>query len=188
MKLFQKTPLLINEFNIFEQKILQLSQSMQISLSDYQIDHLAIRVNHQESAEKWLNLLMKYGKIISDNIVNGRVIYIIKLNMPLNFANQKVSVIELPFPKGKIYPVEGWEHLEIVMPFLKNEMTSQWIERIQNTFLWYKNSQLKLKISEPKVEGEKLPNPSIAVSFWDSSENHTCIKIHPYTIEDVIAI
>ena len=33
-----------------------------------------------------------------------------------------------------------------------------------------------MKVSEPKVEGEQLPNPSIAVSFVDKTENHVCIK------------
>lgn len=186
MILLQENPYLINHFNAFEQNIIVLAKTMNISLSDYQIDHLAIRVNQLESAQQWLSLLMTYGEIISDNIVNGRVIYIIKLHAPLNLANQKVSVIELPFPKGKIYPEEGWEHIEIVMPFLENEATIEWCERIQKKFLWNKNEQLKIKVSEPKVEGEQRPNPSIAVSFKEGTQNHTCIKVHPYTIEDVI--
>ncbi len=184
--LFQQNTELLNEFNTFERKILDLSHTMQITLKDYQIDHIAIRVNQLETAELWLKKLPQCGEVISDNIVNGRPIYIIKLNEPLIMINQKVNVIELPFPKGKIYPVENWEHIEIVMPFSENETIPQWSERILNTFLWHKNSDLKVKISEPKVEGEQLPNPSIAVSFVDSTENHTCIKVHPYTLEKVI--
>ncbi len=184
--LFQQNTELLNEFHTFEKKIIDLSYIMQIVLKDYQIDHIAIRVNQLKKAQEWLAVLVKHGEVISDNVVNGRPIYIVKLNQPIIIANQKVSVMELPFPKGKIYSVEGWEHIEIVMPFIENEITPQWSERISKTFLWDKNDKLKVKISEPKVEGEQLPNPSIAVSLVDSTENHTCIKVHPYTLEKVI--
>ena len=50
-------------------------------------------------------------------------------------------------------------------------------------FLWNKLTQLTIKVSEPKVDGERLPNPSIAVSFTDKTVNHTCIKVHPYSIK-----
>ncbi|MDG6882374.1 Uncharacterized protein conserved in bacteria [Phocoenobacter uteri] len=185
--LFEQNEIFFKKFSLFEEKIKKLAKVMRVSLNNYQIDHLAIRLNQKETAQLCLVTLLKYGKVISDNMVNGRPIYIIKLNEPLIIANQKVDVIELPFPKGKTYPVEGLEHIEIVMPFVENETTQQWCERIQTTFLWHKNPQLKVKVSEPKVDGEQLPNPSIAVSFVDSTENHTCIKIHPYTLEKVIS-
>ncbi|MBR0573920.1 MULTISPECIES: VOC family protein [Pasteurellaceae] len=184
--LFQQNIALLNEFHTFEKKIIELSHIMQIALKDYQIDHIAVRVNQLEKAELWLEQLLKCGEVMSDNVVNGRPIYIIKLNEPLIIANQKVNIIELPFPKGKTYPVENWEHIEIVVPFAENETTQQWCERIQTILLWHQNNKLKVKISEPKVEGEQLPNPSIAVSLVNSKENHTCIKVHPYTLEKII--
>ena len=49
-------------------------------------------------------------------------------------------------------------------------------------------TQLTMKVSEPKVEGEQLSNPSIAVSFVDKTENHVCIKVHPYTIKKILEV
>ncbi|EGV07632.1 YecM protein [Haemophilus pittmaniae HK 85] len=118
----------------FEEKVLQLAQTMGVNLADYQIDHLALRANSTEKAKNWLTALTKYGRILSDNIVNGRPIYIVQLDKPLQFAAQAVDIIELPFPKDKQYPQETWEHIEIVMPFLANESTEQWINRINNLF------------------------------------------------------
>ncbi|OOF36507.1 VOC family protein [Rodentibacter heidelbergensis] len=177
-----------HELTHFEEKIQQLASVMTLNLSDYEIDHIALRVNHEQNAKIWLTALLKYGRILSDNIVNGRPIYLIQLERPLAFAGQFVDVIELPFPKNKQYPQESWEHIEVVMPFLANESTEAWIARIQQQFLWQHLNQLTIKVSEPKVEGERLPNPSIAVSFRDKSTNPFCIKVHPYSIKKILEV
>lgn len=186
--LLENSPALWADFSDFEQKIQQLAKVMGIQLPDYQIDHLALRVNTEENAKNRLTQLTKCGKILSDNIVNGRPIYLIELEKPRIFAGQPVEVIELPFPKNKCYPVEGWEHIEIVIPFLDNETTDQWVTRINQRFLWNELPLLTIKVSEPKVEGEQLPNPSIAVSFTDKTTNHTCIKVHPYPIKKILEV
>ncbi|MDU8923871.1 VOC family protein [Pasteurellaceae bacterium LIM206] len=172
----------------FERKIQELAQQMQINLSDYEIDHLSIRVNSALTGKSWLTALLKCGKILSDNVVNGRVIYLISLDKPLLFAGRFVEIIELPFPKNKCYPEESWEHIEIVSPFLPNESTNDWYQRIQTTFLWNQSSLFNVKSDEPNMEGEQLPNPSVAVSFADKSDNHTCIKVHPYNIKNIIKV
>ncbi|MFZ7276342.1 VOC family protein [Avibacterium endocarditidis] len=172
-----------DEFAKFEQHILQLAEKMALPLQDYVIDHLAVRVNSEQSAQRWLSELLKCGKILSDNLVNGRKIYLIQLDTPLMFANQQVQIVELPFPKNKQYPQEGWEHIEAVIPFLPKETANAWIERINSHFLWNKMTDVCVKVSEPKVEGETLPNPSIAVS----GDNATCIKVHPYHIKTIVA-
>ena len=50
----------------FEKKIQQLAQMMSIDFSNYEIDHLAVRVNNEQNAKNWLTLLLKYGRILSD--------------------------------------------------------------------------------------------------------------------------
>lgn len=159
---------------------------MQLRLDRVEIDHIALRVNKRKSAEDWLTLLLKCGTILSGNIVNGRVIYLIQLDNPIRFSDQFIDIIELPFPKDKVYPVENWEHIEVIIPFEVNETVDEWVTRIRQQFLWEELANLKVKVSEPKVDGEQLPNPSIAVSFVNQLENHTCIKVHPYHIKKII--
>ena len=43
----------------FEEKVLQLAQTMGVNLADYQIDHLALRANSTEKAKNWLTALTK---------------------------------------------------------------------------------------------------------------------------------
>ncbi|WP_249960876.1 VOC family protein [Histophilus somni] len=184
--LFRQSNISLDEFEQFERKIIELAHSMQLRLDRVEIDHIALRVNKRKSAEDWLTLLLKCGTILSGNIVNGRVIYLIQLDNPICFSDQFIDIIELPFPKDKVYPVENWEHIEVIIPFEVNETVDEWVTRIRQQFLWDELANLKVKVSEPKADGEQLPNPSIAVSFVNQLENHTCIKVHPYHIKKII--
>lgn len=174
-------------FQPFEQKIMQLAKVMKLDLEHYEIDHLAIRANTEKTAKDWLTSLLNVGIILNQSEVNGRTIYLIKLFHPEPFLNHQVSIVELPMPK-KVYSEEGWEHIEVVMPFLDGENIENWQNRILNTFGWHENPQLTVKLSQPKVEGEQKLNPTIAVRLAHSSQNHSCIKIHPHAIQTIIEV
>lgn len=185
-EMFQNQTALLADFQDFEQKIQALAEEIHLDLTKYEIDHLSLRVNSEQKAREWLALLLNYGSVLSDNSVNGRVIYLIALTQPLYLAGQAIDVVELPFPKNKHYPQETWEHIEVVVPFLTGETEAEWLARIKNLFLRNQSEGLKVKTSEPKADGEKLVNLSVAISFSDQNHNHTCIKVHPYSIKQII--
>ena len=186
-KIFEKQTALLADFQDFEQKIYSLVQQLNVDFTQYEIDHLSLRVNTEQTAKAWLTLLLEHGSVLSDNLINGRVIYLIQLHEPLRLVQQEVDVVELPFPKDKHYPQETWEHIEVVVPFLPNETAAEWLARIKNTFLWNQPKRFKVKTSEPKGCGEKLLNLSVAVSFVDKMQNPTCIKFHPYSIKQIVS-
>ena len=186
-KIFEKQTALFADFQDFEQKIYSLAQQLNVDFAQYEIDHLSLRVNTEQTAKAWLTLLLEHGSVLSDNLINGRVIYLIQLHEPLRLAQQKVDVVELPFPKDKHYPQETWEHIEVVVPFLSNETAAEWLARIKNTFLRNQPERFKVKTSEPKGSGETLLNLSVAVSFLDKTQNPTSIKFHPYSIKQIVS-
>ena len=186
-EMFQNQIALLADFQDFEQKIQALAAKIHLDLSQYEIDHLSLRVNSDQKAHDWLALLLNYGSVLSDNVVNGRVIYLIALTQPLYLVGQAIEVVELPFPKDKFYPQESWEHIEVVVPFLSDETATAWLARIKNLFLRNQSAELKVKTSEPKAEGEKLANLSVAISFADKLCNHVCIKVHPYSIKQIVS-
>ncbi|AUI66346.1 MULTISPECIES: VOC family protein [Glaesserella] len=172
---------------VFEQKIQQIAEIAKIDLSRYQIDHLAVRMNSNELAEQWRALLLNGSTLLKESEVNGRPIGLFTLNQPLNFCGQQVSVIELPFPKGKIYAEQGWEHIELVVPMLENESVEDWCKRIDSHFSLQNNPELKVKFSQPQVNGERLPNPSVAISLKNATyRNFCCLKLHPYDINTIV--
>ena len=187
-EMFQNQTSLLADFQDFEQKIQALAEEIHLDLTKYEIDHLSLRVNSVQKAREWLALLLNYGSVLSDNSVNGRVIYLISLTQPLYLAGQEIAVVELPLPKDKHYPQETWEHIEVVVPFLTGETEAEWLVRIKNLFLWNQSDDLKVKTSEPTADGETLVNLSVAMSFSDQNHNHTCIKVHPYSIKKIIEV
>jgi len=187
-EMFQNQTAFLADFQDFEQKIQALAAEIHLDLSQYEIDHLSLRVNYEQTANAWLTRLLAYGSVLSDNLINGRVIYLIQLHEPLRLAQQEVDVVELPFPKDKHYPQETWEHIEVVVPFLPNETAAEWLARIKNTYFGNQPERFTLKTSEPKGDGEKLLNLSVAVSFLDKTQNPTCIKFHPYSIKQIVSV
>lgn len=194
----------------FETKIREIAEIVGVDLAEFEIDHLAVRVNTAERAEMWKSVLLgndtvgagfipaqhsdvmggykthPYAELLKESLVNGRPIALLDLHQPLTFCNQAVSIIELPFPKDKTYPTEGWEHIELVVPMAENESVEVWVERLCKRWALRENLQIKLKISEPKVAGERLPNPSIAMCLADKTHpNHCTIKLHPYAIREI---
>ncbi|OOR99062.1 metalloprotein [Haemophilus paracuniculus] len=186
-KIFENLTACFGDLARFSRQIADIAKVARIDLSPLVIDHLAVRMNDLTTAEQWREMLQSQSRLLKMSEVNGRPIYLFELNAPLVFLDQSVSIIELPFPKGKIYPEQGWEHIEAVFPMLEGESVEAWIERTLTTFGLAENPELTLKISEPKVAGERLPNPSVAITLKSgTSLNNCCLKVHPYGINDVI--
>lgn len=186
-KFFEKMTACFGDLSQFEQKIQQIAEIAGIDLSRYEIDHLAVRMNQTETAEQWRTLLLEGSTLLKESDVNGRPIGLFTLTQAVKFCGQNVKIVELPFPKDKIYQQEGWEHIEIVFPMKEAETVKQWQERALSQFKLMENNELKVKISQPKVEREALPNPSIAISLRNVTFCNTCcLKLHPYDINSVV--
>ena len=184
---FEEMTACFGDLSQFEQNILQIAQLAKIDLAKLEIDHIAVRMNSLEKAEKWRIFLLKNAKLVKESQINGRTIGLFELNQAVKFCGQNVNLLELPFPKGKSYPQEGWEHIEAVFPMLEQENSEQWIARTLDTFSLSDNENLSLKISQPKAEGERLPNPTIAINVKNATFcNHSCLKLHPYGINEII--
>jgi len=191
----------------FEAQILALLETLGLADKALVCDHVALRVNSIASADALRDTFSRVGKIISDNIINGRTILIIELDTPLTLGQFSIACVELPYPSDKVYPQEGWEHIELVIdskakdcdtlsqdllalcPKLSALLPSELAaEPVPSSSLGL-NSQgiaslagIKIKMSSPKGDKERLANPTIAFKRDD-----VCIKVHPHGIKAVIA-
>lgn len=196
----------------FEAQILALLETLDLADKALVCDHVALRVNSIASADALRYAFSCVGKIISDNIINGRTILIIELDTPLTLGQFSIACVELPYPSDKVYPQEGWEHIELVIDskatecdtlsqdllalcpklsaLLPSEHTAEPVQSIsQGLSSQGLNSQgiaslagIKIKMSSPKGDKERLANPTIAFKRDD-----VCIKVHPHGIKAVIA-
>lgn len=182
---------LIKSWPAFEAKILHLLATLGLADKNLECDHVALRVNSIASADALRHDFSQLGTVISDNQINGRPILIIELNSPLTLGTFSIPCVELPYPSDKHYPQEGWEHIELVIPSNAQDCETlrqdlQAISPILSSLLSGEieasKGAIKLKMSSPKGDRERLANPTIAFKQGD-----ICIKLHPHGIKTVIA-
>lgn len=168
---------LMAELPVFAGKIQHFAADLQLDLTHYQADHISLRAHDTALAEQWLAGFRECGTVLSDNQINGRPIYLFLLHEPLTLLHWQVPVVELPFPKGKQYAHQGWEHIELVLPGDPQTLTERAAALLPSPL----PAGVTTKASHPRGEQERLPNPTLAVS----RENIT-IKFHPFTLQEIV--
>lgn len=172
----------------FIEKIEQLTALLEIELSGCQLDHIAMRINELTLAKLAHQAWSQEGDVISQTHINGRPIIVIAFNQPLVANNWQIECLELPYPaEGKIYPEQGWEHVEFVVPS-DAQTADEYLQHLKQQFPnlasgWsgLAGKGIKVKLSSPKGEGERLNNPTVAFK-WQG----VCIKLHPHSLKKII--
>lgn len=168
--------------------ILSLANELGIDTQLLVADHIAMRINDFNVAKSVHQEWLTQGTQISNAMINGRPIVVIEFSQPLQVKNHSIECLELPYPSDKTYPNEGWEHVEFVVPSFA-QTTQEFVEEVKAAFPqlssnWESLDEkgIKVKLSCPQGEGERLANPTVAFK-----KNGVCIKLHPHTLKEVIA-
>jgi predicted metalloenzyme YecM len=127
--------------------------------------------------------------VISEAQINGRPIIVLAFDNPIVTRCWTIECLEVPYPAvGKTHPVEDWEHVEFVVPS-KAQTADAFLQDLYAKFpdlesqLEKAKAQgVKVKLSSPKGEGERLANPTVAFKF-----NNICIKLHPHSLKNIVA-
>ncbi|WP_114765258.1 VOC family protein [Vibrio rhodolitus] len=173
----------------FMLKIQSLSEKLQIDLTQFQADHIALRINEQELAQQAHQAWLNEGVEISNAQINGRPIIVLAFHQPLQALNWQIECLELPYPaEGKLYPEQSWEHVEFVIPS-QAQTADEFAEELKQRFpalaeQWdsLADMGIKVKLSSPKGEGERLNNPTVAFKHQG-----VCIKLHPHSLKAIVA-
>jgi len=172
----------------FMHKIQDLSDVLHINLQPFQADHVALRLNDAELAKLAHQEWQKEGQVISNAQINGRPIIVILFEQALTSLGWEIECLELPYPApGKTYPEQSWEHVEFVVP--SNAQTAdEYLADLKNQFPalaknWdaLTDKGVKVKLSSPKGEGERLHNPTVAFKY-----KGVCIKLHPHPLKAIV--
>ncbi|HGM4958157.1 TPA: VOC family protein [Serratia liquefaciens] len=164
----------------FEQALSQFAEKLHLDLSQFTADHVSLRCHQNTTAERWRLGLEQCGSLLSEAMINGRPICLFDLQQPLKVGPWQIDCVELPYPGDKRYPHEGWEHVELVLSGEPATLYARALAHLPDEALLAPG--IKLKQSSPKGEGERLPNPTLAIS-----DGTVTIKFHPYSIRDIVA-
>ncbi|MUK93279.1 VOC family protein [Aliivibrio fischeri] len=178
---------LINALPSFMEKIQALLDVLEIDLTQYQADHIALRINDRDVAEAAHQAWLQQAEEWSNNEINGRPIIALGFNQALTINDWSIECLELPYPGDKSYPQQGWEHVEWVIPC---DVDSQeaFLEYVFKTFTTLKDKWdnlaslgVKVKQSCPSGDAERIANYTVAFKYQG-----VCIKLHPHSLKAVI--
>ncbi|MUJ22798.1 VOC family protein [Aliivibrio fischeri] len=178
---------LINVLPSFMEKIQALLDVLEIDLTQYQADHIALRINDRDVAEAAHQAWLQQAEEWSNNEINGRPIIALGFNQALTINGWSIECLELPYPGDKSYPQQGWEHVEWVIPC---DVDSQeaFLEYVFKTFPSLKDKWgnlasmgVKVKQSCPSGDAERIANYTVAFKYQG-----VCIKLHPHSLKAVI--
>lgn len=170
----------------FMSQIGTLAAKLGLDLAPFQLDHIAMRINDAELAKLAHQEWQQEGQVISQAQINGRPIIVIEFDTQLECDGWQIECLELPYPaEGKLYPQQGWEHVEFVIPS-QAQSAEAFFEQIKQQFTGLEqalaaNPQVKVKLSSPKGEGERLNNPTVAFK-----SHGVCIKLHPHSLKKIV--
>jgi len=157
-----------------------LAQRLGLDLNALEADHIAVRCHQNTTAERWKQGLLRCGELFSEKQIAGRPIALFELHTPLTVGPWQIGVIELPWPGMKLYRHEGWEHVEIVLRGDDATLGARALALMGDEGLVQQG--ISVKSSAPKGEGERLPNPTLAVT-----DGQITIKFHPWSLKEVVA-
>ncbi|MGL5728668.1 MAG: VOC family protein [Plesiomonas sp.] len=177
----------------FATQITQLATDLGVDISRYPADHIAVRCNSQETAERWHRGLLLAGEMFSQKNINGRPICLFSLHQPLSVGPWVIDCLELPYPNKKHYPREGWEHIELIVASKAEsiaDMESAALQAIPALSAWMsaatelsETARIHYKASMPRADDEQHANPTLAFS-----RHGITLKIHPLSIRDVVGV
>jgi predicted metalloenzyme YecM len=164
----------------FEQVLTLLAEKLHLDLTQFSADHISVRCHQNVTADRWRQGFEQCGSLLSETMINGRPICLFDLHQPIQVGPWQIDCIELPYPGEKRYPHEGWEHVELVLGGDPDTLYTRALEHLSDEAL--RTPGIKLKQSSPKGDGERLANPTLAIT-----DGTVTLKFHPYSIREIVA-
>ncbi|AUX72949.1 VOC family protein [Erwinia pyrifoliae] len=164
----------------FTNAIHHLAQRLGLDLLPLEVDHIALRCHQNATAERWQQGLLRCATLFSQKDIAGRPVALFELATPLDVGPWSISVVELPWPGQRLYRHEGWEHVEVVLRGEASTLGTRALALMADEGLTQQG--ISIKTSAPKGDGEKLPNPTLAVT-----DGQVTIKFHPWSLKEIVA-
>ena len=149
--------MLIDGYKQFIKKAVSRLKELGIDISNMDLDHFGFQASSDKEYDRLLPKALKSGILLTEQIVNGRRVSIIKLNNPLKFKNYYIQAYELVAPKKNQICKSGLEHIEVV---------------IDGTFYNFIGKYPELDWDISKMDQKNFP--MITLKLWEGAQ----VKFH----------
>lgn len=86
-----------------------------LDITGLPLDHIAYQASTKEDYEQHLPEFSKLGELVSEEIIGGRRVAVVKLNEPFTYKNYSISALELIEPKEGQQCESAFQHAEFVV-------------------------------------------------------------------------
>ena len=153
----------------FLERIFEGLANKGIDVNDYELDHICYRVETLSEYESLKIELSKEGELLGENEINGRPIFVVKLDEPIVYPKgnkiksddldgegekRLIYSVEVPAPKQNSPYSKGFEHVEFVIDTNLNAFKSQYpnIEFDEKGASKTLNPDLRLRLGQYSVK------------------------------------
>lgn len=106
---------ILNQYKTFLDNFFVVFDRLGVETGSFAIDHVAYQAASTEDYEKLKPLFVKLGSMVSESVVGGRRVGIVKLDSPLKYGKYTISAVELIEPKKGQVCESDWQHVEFVI-------------------------------------------------------------------------
>lgn len=142
--------MIIQDYKKFLDRFLLKISQKGIDVSGLEMDHVGYQTLSEDDYKNTKVEFDKIGKLVKEDIVNGRSVGIFKLFRPLIYKNYKFEAVEVYAPKKDQIVKRGLEHAEIVIKedfqtMMEKYPGLEWDTSAVNSTSY---AQLKLRLDE----------------------------------------
>ncbi|MBC7660566.1 MAG: VOC family protein [Chitinophagaceae bacterium] len=145
----------------FVEELLIEADRIDLSLEDFEMDHICYRVSSLDQYSRICNILLEGSQRLIEAPVNGRLITTFKLTLPIKAAGREIFVIEVPQPKPGVPYDDGFEHAEFVVNIPLAELMRQYSEVTFDTSACAKPTNPEVRILLSSGKSLKFHNMSL---------------------------
>ena len=114
--LLQKIEYVLGDCGFFLDGVFQDLERSGFFLDEFEeLDHIAYRTENIEKYEEVKNKLIGFSKTYDEKMFNGRLIFVCRLETPIEYGRFSIEGIELLAPKENNKHKNGLEHAEFVV-------------------------------------------------------------------------
>ena len=114
------------QVQVFLDSIFRQLEEIEIDVSSFQLDHICYRVHSIEDYNRFKELLSRSANLLAESYINSRPISCYKLREAIIYGKRQINVFELPSPKKGSAYLEGYEHVEFVIPYTLQEFLNRY--------------------------------------------------------------
>ena len=138
-------------YTLFLDSFFEQINNVGLDISGLPLDHIAYQASSKEDYEQHLPQFSKLGELVSEEIIGGRRVAVVKLDDPLVYKDYRIPALELIEPKEGQVCDSDFQHAEFVV----NQTFEKYIEQYPN-INWDTSSMGRDEFSHLKLNFEGL--------------------------------